>query len=294
MPRTRRDRDTIFEDSLFNNRLDYENILSRLIDLAVGRFTIKNLPKEIYEPFVLRTLVTQNEILFFQDDVTSDYIAYPYIFNGGLDIYNRPTKRRVVCPNGYQRTDLDESNSVIIKGSNSGQTIMPIIESYARQLFIMSRTIDINVNAQKTPILLLCEDGEQNTINNLYYQYNGNAPVIKGEKSLMQGISMQALSTNAPFVADKIYDLFAKKWNEYLTFLGIANVNEKKERLVSDEVNRMLGGVVVARNNFTRAISRGLDEANKMFGLDMQLLFATDEEGESAIGEDESEVQDNE
>lgn len=281
--RYRRTNDTIFEESLYNNMQDYYNFENRLIDLAVGRFTIKNLPKEIYEPYVIRTLVCRNEILFFKDDITDEFIAYEFTTNGAkLDRYCRPTERRVYCPNGYNRNDLNDTNSVIIKGSNSGTGIMPIIQQYARKLFNISRTIDTNVSAQKTPVLILCDENERLSFENIYKDYIGNAPVIKGTRDLnIDGI--KALSTGAPFVADKLYELQTSLWNEYLTFLGVPNVAEKKERMVTDEVTRLMGGVMVARNNFVKAIERGLNEVNEMFGLELELEFI----GEMETGEDD-------
>lgn len=292
--RSRRTQDALFEESLFNNMKDYTNFRDRLIDLAVARFKIKGLPKEIYEPFVVRSLVTNNEVLFFKDDILKEYICYPFVFESSqLDIYGRPKRRRVVCPNGYTNGDLDETNSVIIKSSMSGTPIINIINQYARKLYLISRTIDVNVNAQKTPVLILCDDNERLSFENLYRNYMGNEPVIKGSNELDVS-KIKALRTDAPVVFNQLYELQSNLWNEYLTFLGISNITEKKERLVTDEVNRSLGGVIVARNNYINAIKRGLDEVNEMFGLNLELLFAEDESAAEAPTIEESEITTNE
>lgn len=270
--RNRRTNDQLFEESLFNNNEDYNNFFNRLYDLAIGRFKIENLPKEIYEPFVIRSLIANNEVLFFYDDTLKQYICYPYIMKGGLNIYNQPTQRTVVAPNGYTRTDLDEKNSVIIKLNNSGTTMLPIIKQYARKLYLISRIIDINVNAQKTPVVITCDENERLTFENLYRDYVGNVPFIKGNKGLDLN-NITTLRTDAPIVFNQLYDLQEKLWSEYLTFLGIPNIVEKKERLISDEVRRGMGGVIVARNNIINAVQRGLDECNEMFNLNMTVLF---------------------
>lgn len=299
MARTRRTKDAIFEQSLFNNNQDFENWRNRLIDMAVGRFSIEGLPSEIYEPYILRKLVArQDGVCFFYDEDLEKYICYEYLLNGNLDIYGQTDKRRVICPyNGYQRNDLDNTNSVVIKASDSGTPLINIIEQYARKLYVISRTIDVNVNAQKTPIMILCDENEKYTFQNLYSQYVGDAPVIMGSKDLFtSGSNIKALQTGAPYVANQLFELQSNIWNEYLTFLGISNVNvNKKERLITDEVNRSMGGVLVARNNVTRCIERGLQEANKMFGLNMRLLFASDEEGDDAheTRENDAESEDN-
>lgn len=290
--RRRRTNDQLFEESLFNNQQDFINFRNRLLDLAIGRFHIENLPREIYEPFVIRALISNGEVLFFKDDDLEQYICYPFVFDGAmLDIYSRPMTRKVVCPNGYQRGDLNDTNSVIIKTSMSGTPMLPIIEQYARKLYVVSRTIDINVNAQKTPVLIECGDDEKLTLENIYRDYVGNVPVIKGAKELNLNSKISAVQTNAPIVFPQLFELQSNLWNEYLTYLGISNMTEKKERLITDEVQRTMGGVIVARNNYLNSIKRGLDEVNEKFGLDLKLHFAEDEEiAKITVPEIESEV----
>ena len=49
---------------------------------------------------------------------------------------------------------------------------------------------------------------------------------------------VKAINTEAPFVADKVMQYKKAIWNEALTYLGINNIiEEKKERLISDEAN---------------------------------------------------------
>lgn len=273
-----RRRNQIFNESLRDNMSDYLNFENRLIDMAVARFKIEGLPEEIDQRFMIKKLILDNRILFFNDEVVG-YIAYPFISaDGKLDVYNRPTRRLVVCPNGYKRSDLTDSNSVILYGSMSSTPLFPIIKSYAKKLYNISRSIDVNANAQKTPIFIACDENERLALENLYLQYEGNSPVIKGTKNFDVKNAFSVLKTDAPYVADKLYDLQSKIWNEYLTFLGISNMVEKKERLITDEVQRTMGGVIVARNNYVNSLRDGLDKCNKLFGLNMKLKFAEDEE----------------
>lgn len=277
MARNRRTNDIIFEESLFNNLQDYHNFECRLIDQLLGRFDILNCPKEIYLPYVLKRLITRNEVLFFKDEDLNEFIMYDFVTGGAhYDIYMRPTERTVICPNGAQY-HLTDKNSVIIKGSNSGTSILPIVQQYARKLYIISRTIDINVHAFRTPTLILCDQDERLSFEQIYKDYEGFAPVIKGSKD-MDLSKVQALNLNAPVVFDKLYQLQQNIWNEFLCFCGVSSVNtQKKERLITSEVESALGGNFVERNNFCCAIKRGLDEANEMFGLDMKLLFCGEE-----------------
>lgn len=112
------------------------------------------------------------------------------------------------------------------------------MELFALRLYEAERTADVNIKAQKTPVLLLMDEKQRLTMENLYSQYEGNRPVIFGDKNSLGENVIKAINTQAPFIADKIIDYKKEIWNEALTFLGINNIMvDKKERLITDEAN---------------------------------------------------------
>ena len=129
----------------------------------------------------------------------------------------------------------------------------------------MDRAIDININAQKTPVLIQCTEQQRLTMVNLYQKYDGNEPFIFGDSNLdLNGFKV--LRTDAPFVADKIRQEKTQTWNEALTYLGISNTNvTKKERLISDEVIRSQGGTIASRYSRLEMRRQACREINNMF-----------------------------
>ena len=112
------------------------------------------------------------------------------------------------------------------------------MELFALRLYEAERTADVNIKSQKTPILLLVNEKQRLTMENLYLQYDGNKPFIFGDKDNLSETQLKAIKTDAPFIADKIIDYKKEIWNEALTFLGINNIMvDKKERLITDEAN---------------------------------------------------------
>lgn len=287
----RRTKDLIFEESLFNNMEDYINLKMRLLALTIGRLHFKNLPDEIYEPFILKMIVQNPETLFAYDDIAGRFFWYIFTNNGTMNEYNVPYERRITLPNiGYSNV-FNTDNSVIFRSSLSGMPLLPIIEEYARKLFIISRTIDVNVNAQKTPVMVLCEEDQRLTFTNMMKQYAGNVPFIFGDKNIISENNFKTLDLKAPFVADKLFELKTNLWNEFLTFLGIYNVAiNKKERLITDEVNRSMGGVLTARNDFVKSIQDSVEKINKKFNLNIIFYFGEDENGETLKEENETDI----
>ena len=112
------------------------------------------------------------------------------------------------------------------------------MELFAYRLYEAEQTAMVNIKAQKTPVLLLMDEKQRLTMENIYSQYDGNKPVIFGDKNSLGENVIKAINTQAPFIADKIIDYKKEIWNEALTFLGINNIMvDKKERLITDEAN---------------------------------------------------------
>lgn len=171
-------------------------------------------------------------------------------FNGNLNIYNHPTELNCHAINfnsnktvyyGFDNQNQlnTEDTCILVKNNFQMLPTAPQLELFAWRLYNCQRTIDININAQKTPILILTDNKQLLSLKNLYQQYDGFYPAIFGDKSFFEGNSpLQAINTSAEFVADKIYIQLLNIWNEALTFLGVNNIMiNKKERLITDEAN---------------------------------------------------------
>ena len=264
-----------FSESAILNNGTYGFYLSRLTELAISMFEWKNIPDSIDPRFLELTLFGDGQAVWFKDDELGEYLALQVIINGKLDVYRVPINRRAFAVNGYQR-QLDNKNSVIIYNNYLRQNSYQMCVLYAKKLYTLDRIIDINANAQKTPVLITVGENQRLTAENVYQKWDGNQPVIYGDKNLDPNL-LRVLKTDAPYVADKLYQLKTQYWNEALTYLGIANLNmQKKERLVSDEVVRSQGGVIASRYSRLEARREACKKINKMFGLNIDVDYRED------------------
>ena len=269
-----RRKDRQFWESAIMNNSTFRQYYNRLVELSISMFEWKNLPDSVDPRFLELTLFTDGQAVFFEDEVMG-FLALQNAMGGGFDVYRIPTKRRAYAVNGYQK-QLDENDSVIIYNNYLHTNSMLDVQMFAKRLYNLDRAIDVNANAQKTPILLLCDDSERLTLENMYMQYDGNKPVIKGVKGLNPN-AFTVLKTDAPYVADKLYQLKTQIWNEALTYLGISNINiTKKERLITDEVTRNQGGTIASRYSRLQARREACKKINEMFGLDIWCDYRED------------------
>lgn len=270
-----RRRKTYFDESLIDNELAYNQYLSRLMELSITMFDWKNVPDEIDIRFLEMILFLEGKVVFFKDEDLDKYLALQCVINGKLNVYRIPTQRRAIAINGYNK-NLDENDSVIIYNNYLHGNSTLIVRNMAKRLYNLDRIIDVNCNAQKTPVIVQGNEQQRLTLKNLYKEYDGNAPVIFCDKNIDMN-SLKVLSTEAPFVSQELYQLKTQYWNEALTYLGITNVNYmKKERLISDEVARQNGGTIASRYSRLEARRDACKQINKMFGLNMDVDYRED------------------
>lgn len=259
-----------WESALLNNRT-YLQYYNRLLELAINMYEWKNLPDTVDERFLELTLFSDGMAVYFRDEILGD-LCLQTMIGGNLDVYRIPMERTAYAANGYQ-VRLDPTNSVIIFNNYTHTNSMLDIEMYARRLYNIERTIDVNVNAQKTPVMVIGSESQRLTLKNLMMQYDGNEPFIYGDDKLNVN-ALNVLRLDAPYVADKLNILKRQIWNEALTYLGIENSNtEKKERLVTDEITSNLGGVEAQRFCRLNARRKAAEQINAMFGTNITVDF---------------------
>lgn len=270
------------------NAATYSQYRNRFVELAVAMFDWTGLPDEIDPRYLEMILLTDGAACFFKDPDVG-YAVMRVAAGGPLDIYGIPTRRDVYAVSGYHNT-LGPDDSVLMYNNFLHTGSLLDIEMFSTRIANIERTIDVNVRAQKTPALIKCSESQRLTIKNMYEQYDGNSPVIFGTKDFDTG-QFQCLTPGAPAVYSSLYELKARYVNECLTSLGISNVNyEKKERLISDEVSRNMGGTIAQRYSRIKPRQEACKKVNRMFGLDVWVEFSEDyrELEEVASGADDA------
>lgn len=285
-----RKKDRQFWESAATNNGTFRQYYNRLVELAISMFEWKNLPDTIDARFLELCLFTDGQAIFFKDEELG-FLALQNAANGGFNVYRIPVNRRAYAVNGYNK-QLTEKDSVIIFNNYLHTNSQLDSVMFAKRLYNLDRAIDVNANAQKTPILIKCDETQRLTMVNLYKMFDGNEPFIFGDKSLNTN-AVQVLKTDAPYVADKLYQLKTQIWNEALTYLGISNINvQKKERLITDEVTRNQGGTIASRYSRLNARRDACKQINAMFGLNIWCDYREDYQTNSDA-EDTVEVEPN-
>lgn len=266
---------TLFGESATVNNLTYMQYLNRLTELSVSMFEWKNLPPTVDARYLELHLFETGSMVYFDDDVIGN-LCLDCLPSGRLDVYGNPVLRRAYSGyNNYQKL-LKESNSVIIWNNYLHTNSILEVKMFARRLYNLDRIIDVNANAQKTPVLIQGTEQQRLTLKNLYKEFDGNSPFIFGDKNLDLN-SLKCLQTGAPYVCDKLYNLKQMYWNEALTYLGINNTGaQKRERMLSIESSQAQGGTISSRYSRLQSRREAVKKINAMFGTNIEVNYRED------------------
>lgn len=266
---------TLFGESATVNNLAYMQYLNRLTELSVSMFEWKNLPPTVDARYLELHLFETGSMVYFDDDVIGN-LCLDCLPSGRLDVYGNPVLRRAYSGyNNYQKL-LKESNSVIIWNNYLHTNSILEVKMFARRLYNLDRIIDVNANAQKTPVLIQGTEQQRLTLKNLYEEFDGNSPFIFGDKNLDLN-SLKCLQTGAPYVCDKLYNLKQMYWNEALTYLGINNTGaQKRERMLSIESSQAQGGTISSRYSRLQSRREAVEKINAMFGTNIEVNYRED------------------
>lgn len=234
-----------FIDTAYVNDQTYYDYLYRLKKIATSMFEWVNLPSSMNSRYIEETLYYLGTAALLWDD-NYGFINTKCASAGEINIYGLPTK--VNCYSyGYQDMRMlytglnktkDNKECIMVMNTWDRTPTCSTLELFALRLYEAERTCDVNIKAQKTPVMLVVNDTQRLTMKNLYSQYDGNEPFIFGDKDSLSADTLKAIKTDAPYIADKLMEYKKEIWNEALTFLGINNLSlEKKERLITDEAS---------------------------------------------------------
>lgn len=253
----------------------YFDYFNRLSLIAQSIFKYENLPNFINEKWIERYLFEFGSCVFFNDR-NLGFIVTKFNNVGNLNNYDEPTQIRPFGTN-YTTDEklINNENCVIIRNNALSIPTVNTINLYAIRLTEISRTIDVNINAQKTPVLIKCSDKQKLVLKNAYKQWDGNSPVIFADKSLDMA-TFNVLKTDAPIVFDKLQIQKNMIWNEIMTVLGINNANmDKKERLVDDEVRANNEQVEICADVMLKSRELAVEQINNLFGLNIKVTKRT-------------------
>lgn len=252
------------------NDLTFTDYFYRLMLIARTVFKWNNLPEGIDEKWIEQYLFSEGKCMFYKDKLKGFMVSK--CTTEGVNYYDEPVNLKPVATN-LENVDSLENNveAILIRNNDEMLPTSPTIQLYACRLAEISRTIDTNIKAQKTPIIIKCTDKQKTSLKQIYAKWNGNEPVIFGDKALELD-KFDVLKADAPIVFDKLQIQKHAVFNEAMTFLGINNANmDKRERLVAGEVQANNEQIEMSAQVMLKSRQKACELINNLFDLDISV-----------------------
>ena len=259
-------------NSQLTNMKTYLMYREEMLTLAENVFEFKNLPEFIDVSYLNKTLLRNGSIAFFKDEILG-LIALPYDVIGNFDIYGRPIEIMARAANGTYYKKLTRDEFVIMYDNNGKYPIFLDICQMAERIALSKRTIDVNIVQQRTPRIWKTSQDKKRTLSDMLANIDGMEENIATYESIDID-DMNVVLAPAPFVADKIDLHLDKEWAEFYRLIGVANlVEQKKERMIRDEMSASQGGTIASRFSRFEPRKRAIDEINKKFGTNIEVSY---------------------
>ena len=275
MSRKRRKILTPYEKAAVMNDQTVNDYLMRFRKIATSIFFFFYLPPSMDSRYIEQCLYfTGTAALLYTEEY--GFINTKAACSGDMTIYGLPSQincysysfndmRNVY--NGLVDGIAKDSEAILVMNNWDRVPTVNTVQLFAARLAEADRVCDINIRAQKTPLIVLIDKQQELSMKNAYAQIDGNTPVIFGDKNQLDLKKIQSLNTSSPYVVDKIMEYKKQIWDEFLTFVGLNNLAEKKERLIADESNSNNEVINMNLQSYLAPRKKACEQFNEKFGL---------------------------
>lgn len=252
-------------DPKISNNMRYLLYYSRLSNLAKTMFKWDGLPDTVNSEYLEKCLFETGKACFFKDD-NMGYLSLGCA-EDGINVYGNPVNIRPIASNGVSFRSYSSDECVFIKNTPDLMPTRILSQQYARSLFDIDTARDVNIKAQKTPVLILCDRQNKESMKAVYEKWAGNEPVIYGAKNAFDQNAFTVLRTDSPFVAGQLQDIKLSIYYEYITMLGLGKAEFKRERQLTDEIASALAESNALANIMLSGRQAACDDINRKFNL---------------------------
>ena len=255
----------------------YQFYRNRLENLALSQFEWHGLPDTCDPWYFEKQLLYKGRACFCKPDGTNEIYSLGFVEKGSFDGYGYPDKINGI---DFLARQYPTDDFALIYDNMKKESIIGMIDLYARKLYEADQTIRSNLRQQVTPYIVPATKNSALSIKNIMMRVFGYSPVIT-----IKGTDMNFLKETKPldlrvdFKGNEINDLKESIWSEALHILGIAPSKTKKERMITGEITMDRQEDIVSIQSRLLQRVRFCDKINKRWGLDVNVnltLFEDD------------------
>ena len=274
---------------------NYRRIYDYYKMLALNMFTWENLPETMDSRYIENALY-EHGLCLVNDDKDLGLISVPCSFGANMNINGESTE---VITSGYNYVKtvkyINNDNCVLIRNNDLAKATRDYIANYAERMLEVEMCIRANINQQKFPWFINATEKTKKSLQLIFDKVENFEPFILANREIMGEAPLEVLTMSTPYVADKLNAYKYELEREILSFLSLNNNFEKKERLLTDEVNSNNDFIHTNAMLMYKVRLQACEQINKKFGLNVKVLPNKEMISKYYVEEEEEkEVEDNE
>ena len=198
---------------------------------------------------------------------------------GGYNLYYKPSYIMITNPLLKETITANiDIDCAIIKLQPDYSSIMDIVGYYADQLALSAEALGMNMVNVKSGVVFGAKDKTQaQSYKKMFDKMQDGDPAVFIDKQLLDDAGKPnwypfVQNMKEQYIADSILSDMRKIETMFDTDIGIPNANtDKKERLVTDEINANNVETATRCELWLDSIRKGIDKANNMFNLSLSV-----------------------
>lgn len=190
---------------------------------------------------------------------------------GGLTWYNSYTRYEIT--NAVESFQCEREDIALCYLTNAKIPFAYFLNYYAKLLINIDKTIEINLNGQRTPAILRAKEGQEASVQLAYSKIAGFEPVVLGYNNLLDTTNgVIAYQPPADYNADKLEMLKHDILNDYFQIFGVTSKPiEKKTVVISDEIHADVDAMEICKESFLECFQDFAKQVNAIFGTNARV-----------------------
>lgn len=273
----------------FERSLAYQFYLQKYFNLFMGAYKFNGITYEQGQ-YILKKFWAEGKISAFVvegtklgvDEVPKDVNQYPngmiafvpfapFLFN----IYDYPVQVNLINVRGakFIPTTPQVVNKDVVIGyiQKSKKSVLSVVEFYIQKIVDVEMTIRVQLKSHKVPWLIATTPENESKMKALWDKINADDEALYLSPSEIE--SLKVLASGNAYIVDKLYSYKQALENELLTYLGIDNMGimEKKEHLITDEVNSNNDLINDHSDNFLTCLKDFFERIREVLGIEISV-----------------------
>lgn len=230
-----------------------------------------NIPEEWDERFFLYNLYLRGFLGIYKDPLFG--VIPSQISLSGVGVFYQPTEATTINPLTNQQTLIIDSEIAVLKLREDYRAPIDLIAYYADLMALTAQSLGVNIlNSKVTNIFSATKKSTAESLKKAFDEVASGKPAVIVDKSLVDDGSLEKYSLATDLKAQDLHNEFQRIHNEYLTQIGVNNIDSvKKERLIVDEANANNDVTELKASLWLESLQKGCRKVKELFNVDMSV-----------------------